>query len=105
MWDDKIDLIDKLEFVEAKDMKIEIQPDGIWYHGSNKIFSELRIDSTITQWKELARADEPFWKNGCIFAGKNKIAYFTGNKNEKEDLLELFSDIQEAAKDEYWLDL
>lgn len=35
-------------------MKIEIQPDGIWYHGSNKIFSELRINSTITQWKELA---------------------------------------------------
>ena len=37
-------------------MKIEIQPDGIWYHGSNKIFSELKTDSTITQWKELAEA-------------------------------------------------
>lgn len=37
-------------------MKIEIQPDGIWYHGSDKIFSELRTDSTITQWKELAEA-------------------------------------------------
>lgn len=47
---------DRFEFMEAKDMKIEIQPDGIWYHGSNKIFSELRTDSTITQWKELAEA-------------------------------------------------
>lgn len=37
-------------------MKIEIKPDGIWYHGSNKIFSELRTNSTITQWKELAEA-------------------------------------------------
>lgn len=37
-------------------MKIEIQSDGIWYHGSDKIFSELRTNSTITQWKELAEA-------------------------------------------------
>lgn len=37
-------------------MKIEIQPDGIWYHGSNMIFSELKENSTITQWKELAEA-------------------------------------------------
>ena len=37
-------------------MKIEIQADGIWYHGSNKVFSELRTNSTITQWKELAEA-------------------------------------------------
>ena len=37
-------------------MKIEIKSDGIWYHGSNKIFSELRTNSTITQWKELAEA-------------------------------------------------
>lgn len=37
-------------------MKIDVQPDGIWYHGSNKIFSELRANSTITQWKELAEA-------------------------------------------------
>lgn len=37
-------------------MKIEIQPDGIWYHGSNKLFSELRTNSTVTQWKELAEA-------------------------------------------------
>ena len=37
-------------------MKIKIKSDGIWYHGSNVIFSELRTNSTITQWKELAEA-------------------------------------------------
>lgn len=37
-------------------MKIEIKPDGIWYHGSNMVFSELRTNSTGTQWKELAEA-------------------------------------------------
>ena len=37
-------------------MRIEIQPDGIWYHGSNHVFSELRTNSTITQWRELAEA-------------------------------------------------
>ena len=37
-------------------MKIEIQKDGIWYHGSDKVFSELRAGSTITQWRELAEA-------------------------------------------------
>lgn len=37
-------------------MKIEIQADGIWYHGSDQVFSELRSGSTITQWKALAEA-------------------------------------------------
>ena len=37
-------------------MKIEIRPEGGWYHGSNQVFSELRTGSTITQWKELAEA-------------------------------------------------
>ena len=37
-------------------MKIELKYDGIWYHGSNKIFTELRTNSTITQRKELAEA-------------------------------------------------
>ncbi|MBQ7032752.1 MAG: hypothetical protein IJN25_03720 [Clostridia bacterium] len=37
-------------------MKIELKPDGTWYHGSNKVFTVLRPDSTITQWEELARA-------------------------------------------------
>ncbi len=37
-------------------MNIEIDTYGIWYHGSNVIFEELRQGSTITQWKELAEA-------------------------------------------------
>lgn len=37
-------------------MKIEIKTNGVWYHGSNVLFSELRTNSTITQWKELAEA-------------------------------------------------
>ena len=37
-------------------MKIEIRSDGIWYHGSDRIFSELRTGSTITQWRALAEA-------------------------------------------------
>lgn len=37
-------------------MKIAINPNGIWYHGSNQLFTELRENSTITQWKELAEA-------------------------------------------------
>ena len=36
-------------------MVIEIKADGIWFHGSNIVLSELR-GSTITQWKELAEA-------------------------------------------------
>lgn len=36
-------------------MKIEIKSEGVWYHGSNVLFSELRTNSTITQWKELQR--------------------------------------------------
>ncbi len=37
-------------------MKIEIKPDGVWYHGSNVFFAELKAGSTITQWRELAEA-------------------------------------------------
>ncbi|MBQ9140587.1 MAG: hypothetical protein IJX63_02185 [Lachnospiraceae bacterium] len=37
-------------------MKLEINPNGTWYHGSNKRFEILREGSTITQWKELAEA-------------------------------------------------
>lgn len=38
------------------DMKLSIDPNGVWYHGSDQIFSELRANSTVTQWKELAEA-------------------------------------------------
>ena len=37
-------------------MKLTIDPEGTWYHGSNKIFTELRENSTVTQWRELAEA-------------------------------------------------
>lgn len=37
-------------------MNIEINSNGIWYHGSDKYFTELRENSTITQWRELAEA-------------------------------------------------
>ena len=37
-------------------MEIKIDPKGVWYHGSNMVFSELREGRTITQWKELAEA-------------------------------------------------
>ena len=37
-------------------MKITVKPDGIWYHGSNVLFSELKQGSTITQWRALAEA-------------------------------------------------
>ena len=37
-------------------MKLTIDPEGTWYHGSNKIFTELRKNSTVTQWRELAEA-------------------------------------------------
>lgn len=37
-------------------MKIEINPDGIWYHGSNARFDILNEGSTITQWRGLAEA-------------------------------------------------
>ena len=58
-------------------MKLKIDPDGIWYHGSNVKFDTLREGSTITQWRELAEAfshrptmlgiedDGSIWHNGA----------------------------------------
>lgn len=37
-------------------MRMEICPDGIWYHGSNLLFDTLLAGSTITQWRALAEA-------------------------------------------------
>ena len=37
-------------------MKLTVDPDGVWYHGSNVRFDILREGSTITQWRELAEA-------------------------------------------------
>lgn len=37
-------------------MEIKIDPNGVWYHGSNRKLTELWEGSTITQWRELAEA-------------------------------------------------
>ena len=37
-------------------MKVEIESNGVWYHGSNVIFDVLRKGSTVTQWRALAEA-------------------------------------------------
>ena len=44
-------------------MQHKLKTDGIWYHGSNEIFSELRAGSTVTQWRALAEAfsHKPGW--------------------------------------------
>lgn len=59
-------------------MKIEIQPNGIWYHGSNKIFSELRTNSTITQWKELAEAFSH--QPSCLGYDDNRVISHNGTE-------------------------
>ena len=37
-------------------MKSATNADGVWYHGSDKVFTILRESSTVTQWRELAEA-------------------------------------------------
>lgn len=37
-------------------MQFTINPQGIWFHGSNKVFEVLEEGSTITQCRELAEA-------------------------------------------------
>lgn len=37
-------------------VRLEMDPTGSWYHGSNARFDTLRESSTITQWRELAEA-------------------------------------------------
>lgn len=37
-------------------MKRTVDPTGVWYHGSNVLFTTLRVGSTVTQWKALAEA-------------------------------------------------
>ena len=37
-------------------MRIELKIDGIWYHVTNKVFTELHANSTVTQWRELGEA-------------------------------------------------
>lgn len=35
---------------------MKIDPNGLWYHGSDRQFSLLRTGSTVTQWRALAEA-------------------------------------------------
>ena len=64
-------------------MVIEIKADGIWFHGSNIVLSELREGSTITQWKELAEtfSHQPtilgYDDNGNISHNGKEKAYCT----------------------------
>ena len=37
-------------------MAIKMDPNGIWYHGSDKVFTVLKKGSTVTQWRALAEA-------------------------------------------------
>lgn len=36
-------------------MKLEIEPNGVWYHGSNVIFDVLRKGSTVTAVESTCR--------------------------------------------------
>ncbi|NLX69868.1 MAG: hypothetical protein GX024_03045 [Clostridiales bacterium] len=55
---------DVLNFIEIRKqfiffggkMQFTINPQGSWYHGSNKVFDVLIEGSTITQWRQLAEA-------------------------------------------------
>lgn len=59
-------------------MNISIDTNGLWYHGSDKIFDTLEKGSTITQWRELAEA---FSHNPKIlFYTKKGQIYHTGMK-------------------------
>lgn len=48
-------------------MHFTVDPDGTWYHGSDRIFDPLAAGSTITQWRELA----------CAFSHKPKYLFYT----------------------------
>lgn len=37
-------------------MEVAINANGVWYHGSNHFFAQLRTGSAITQWRALAEA-------------------------------------------------
>ena len=67
-------------------MELKIDTNGIWYHGSNMVFSEMKEGSTITQWKELAEAfsHKPsllsYDDNGTIYHnGTEKDAWIRGD--------------------------
>jgi len=38
-------------YIGGEKMEFTVKVQGIWYHGSNKVFETLEEGSTITQWK------------------------------------------------------
>ena len=77
-------------------MKITINPEGTWYHGSNVLFSELREGSTITQWRELAEA----FSHQPTMLGYDDNGVISHNGVEKGYLYIINEDI-EVGKDVY----
>lgn len=77
-------------------MKITINPEGTWYHGSNVLFSELREGSTITQWRELAEA----FSHQPTMLGYDDNGIISHNGVEKGYLYIVDEDI-EIGKDVY----
>lgn len=59
-------------------MYFTIDPDSIWYHGSDQIFDTLAAGSTITQWRELAEAFSH--KPKYLFYTKKGKIHHTGRK-------------------------
>lgn len=77
-------------------MKITINPEGPWYHGSNVLFSELREGSTITQWRELAEA----FSHQPTMLGYDDNGVISHNGVEKGYLYIINEDV-EIGKDVY----
>lgn len=77
-------------------MKITINPEGTWYHGSNVLFSELREGSTITQWRELAEA----FSHQPTMLGYDDNGVISHNGVEKGYLYIINEDV-EIGKDVY----
>ena len=77
-------------------MKIDIQAGGIWYHGSNALFTELRAGSTITQWKALAEA---FSHNPTLLGYDDDGSIFHNGK--EKGYLYMIDEPIEAGKDIY----
>ena len=77
-------------------MVIEIKADGIWFHGSNIVLSELREGSTITQWKELAEA----FSHQPTILGYDDNGNISHNEKEK-GYLYIIDEPVEIGKDIY----
>ena len=77
-------------------MKIEIRPDGPWYHGSDQVFTELRPDSTVTQWRALAEAFSH--KPSSLWYGDGGAIHHNGTA---KGYLYVIDEPVEAGKDVY----